>query len=272
MAAFVNQIQTMLAFQKKIQKPVLDILRPLFSSFKINFFAHERIFNDASKAFIISNVDVAKFWFQENYPIDVVLEPGCYLGEKLDNVFPIEQQEALSKRFNIAHTLFIVSKYPNYTDAFMLATSTENYHIIHSYLTYIDKIKNFISYYLLSSRKLFQQAEKNKINMINIPAVELPLNFIPANPLSDTAGGAYFINDKIGFISLTKRELACIAWLIKGKSASEIGLLLNISKRTVETYTEKIKMKLQCTKITELAYLIGKSNIDFRQSEIGVLV
>ena len=66
------------------------------------------------------------------------------------------------------------------------------------------------------------------------------------------------VNDKIQNIVLTERETECINWLIKGKSAEEIGLILNLSKRTVESHIHNIKEKTQCYKQFQLGYLVGK--------------
>lgn len=258
-----QQVQSMLSFQRKIHHTISDILKPLFNSFAITYFGHERVFNDGSKAIISSNAELTEYWLRQQYPLDIVLETGCYFGDKLGNIYSKKQQEELSQQFNIAHPLFIIKKYSTHIDGFMIASSVDNELIIHAYLTHIEKIKNFIHYYLLKCHNLIKQAEANKIKMNNIPNIDLPANFIPINPLTDLLHGNYFINKDLGVISLTKRELTCIAWLIKGKSASDIGLILKISKRTVETYINNIKNKFNCTKTTELAYIIGRSNINF---------
>lgn len=46
--------------------------------------------------------------------------------------------------------------------------------------------------------------------------------------------------------SLSKREIDCLQLLVKGKTATEISEDLDLSKRTVESYIEKIKSKLGC--------------------------
>ena len=48
------------------------------------------------------------------------------------------------------------------------------------------------------------------------------------------------------FSSLSKREKECLKLFLKGKTAQETASLLNISRRTVETYFENIKDKLGC--------------------------
>ena len=53
-------------------------------------------------------------------------------------------------------------------------------------------------------------------------------------------------------IVITKRELECLFYLMKGKSARETGTLLNLSQRTVEYYLNCLKEKLHCTRKSEI--------------------
>lgn len=51
---------------------------------------------------------------------------------------------------------------------------------------------------------------------------------------------------------LTTRECECLFLLIRGKTAKEIGKLLSLSKRTVESYIENIKNKMDCKNKAEI--------------------
>lgn len=51
---------------------------------------------------------------------------------------------------------------------------------------------------------------------------------------------------------LSTREYECVFLLIRGKSAKEIGMLLSLSKRTVESYIENIKNKMDCKNKAEI--------------------
>ena len=45
-------------------------------------------------------------------------------------------------------------------------------------------------------------------------------------------------------VYLSKREMECVKWLKHGKTAGEIGMILNITKRTVDAHVSNIKEKL----------------------------
>ena len=52
------------------------------------------------------------------------------------------------------------------------------------------------------------------------------------------------IAHSIGNVSLSPRELECLEWAARGKSASDIGLILGISRYTAATHLENAKTKL----------------------------
>lgn len=41
---------------------------------------------------------------------------------------------------------------------------------------------------------------------------------------------------KLPALDVTARQLECLAWVAEGKTAAEIGIILDISQRTVETH------------------------------------
>lgn len=57
---------------------------------------------------------------------------------------------------------------------------------------------------------------------------------------------------KTSTINLSTQEARCIFYLLKGKSAREIGEILYRSTRTIEGHLESVKQKLDCTTRSEL--------------------
>lgn len=62
----------------------------------------------------------------------------------------------------------------------------------------------------------------------------------------------YILNSNENKFGLTLRESECVFLLIRGKSAKEIGVLLSLSKRTIESYIENIKNKMDCKNKAEI--------------------
>jgi DNA-binding CsgD family transcriptional regulator len=73
---------------------------------------------------------------------------------------------------------------------------------------------------------------------------------------------------------LSARQLQCSKLLLSGKTASQIGLKLGLSKRTVEYYLDNVKAKLNCgnkveliLKIHQLLHLQNESNMRCAKTE-----
>lgn len=61
---------------------------------------------------------------------------------------------------------------------------------------------------------------------------------------------------------LTKIEKEIIDLLIQGKSNKEIALAINKSQGTIKNYIEVLFVKFEARNRTQLAYLIGKMEIE----------
>lgn len=48
-------------------------------------------------------------------------------------------------------------------------------------------------------------------------------------------------------VKLTNRQIECLFYILSGRTAKEIATLLDLSYRTIETYTEVIKRKFKCS-------------------------
>ena len=125
---------------------------------------------------------------------------------------------------------------------------------------------------LLINKSLLK--EKNgKIALINCYCVELTNQFISSIAYKLTKDKSfeskhnlikeskhYYLNQKYGDLKLSKRQSQCMFYLLRGKTASMIAILLNLSTRTVESYIEEIKYKMGCnskTQIIEKSIMLG---------------
>lgn len=95
--------------------------------------------------------------------------------------------------------------------------------------------------------------------------VNVPINAVVSTLLEfDNFNKEKCYSIKNGESAFSSRELECLFYLIRGKSAKIIGKILNISPRTVEQYVENIKIKLDCQSrcdIIEAAINKGLVNI-----------
>ena len=64
-------------------------------------------------------------------------------------------------------------------------------------------------------------------------------------------------------VSLSPRELECLTWVSLGKSSGDIGDILGISPRTVDSYLEKVCSKLRVrTRIEAVALAVRTGIVD----------
>lgn len=67
-----------------------------------------------------------------------------------------------------------------------------------------------------------------------------------------------------GYPALSRRESECLYWASKGKSSSDIGGILSLSPRTVDSYLEKVCAKLQVrTRVEAVAVAVHHGLIGF---------
>ncbi|WP_313003960.1 helix-turn-helix transcriptional regulator [Brevundimonas sp.] len=63
--------------------------------------------------------------------------------------------------------------------------------------------------------------------------------------------------------ALSPRELDCLLWVSRGKSSGDIGAILGLSPRTVDSYLEKVCSKLRVrTRIEAVAVAVGAGVIE----------
>jgi DNA-binding CsgD family transcriptional regulator len=63
---------------------------------------------------------------------------------------------------------------------------------------------------------------------------------------------SYTLAESIPEYDLSKRQLECLFHLLRGQSANDIAITLDIGKRTVETHLDNIKSKLGCDTKSQL--------------------
>lgn len=91
------------------------------------------------------------------------------------------------------------------------------------------------------------EANYKYLNRIAIELYQF-VNTIHPNKL----GHSFEFTDTNEQYNLSKRENACLYYLIRGKSSSEIGNYLNLSKRTIDDYFDRIKYKMNCNSRSEI--------------------
>lgn len=114
----------------------------------------------------------------------------------------------------------------------------------------MDVLKTFKQYFREKAAPIINQAEKQKFILPFNNNLSIENDFLDID-------GVLLLNSLVNKI-LTPRQMECCALLMRGKTAREISLLLNLSARTVEYYINIIKIKLDCKNKTELVLKLSK--------------
>ena len=160
-------------------------------------------------------------------------------------------------------------RYNGYVESFAFALSKNSIEMINMYLNNMEIFESFKSYFREKANKLIKRADKSRI----ILPSHMRLNFSGLALDDDVTKNINLLKDQAKNINhllqlhfntkLTIRELQSLSHLLRGRTAAETAQALNISPKTVESYIDSSKAKLNCFSRAELfdkildAYLIN---------------
>ncbi len=256
-----------------------EICKPL-ELLGITFFNYLKIFKDGSRIDLNSNQGITDYYYYKS---------DAYIGQCVEwNPFELSEGfmlwsnfddkawNVMAEVFNTTHGITFLQKHEHYCELFHFAAAKDNHRIVNFYINNQDLLKSFMLYFKDKGKKLIERAEEYKIIIQNYQQIAAdfppPQNGVwglEQHTLDQfmqqlTINRAYIPSSQQNY--LTKQELICLKWAAKGKSAEEIALILNISKRTCETHLDNIKNKLNCHKQLmlgfNLANIIPKTLLD----------
>jgi LuxR family quorum-sensing system transcriptional regulator SolR len=175
------------------------------------------------------------------------------------------------KIFGFGNGVSICKKYDEYHDVYCFHSTKENSRINEFYITNINLLYQFISYFKEKATPLIKQSYLySRQHNIIVPKqycenykmakdddsknLEKFVNSITTNNIT--------IENDLKTIKLTHREMEILHWILQAKSSDEISKILNISTRTVESHVNSLKIKFDCFKITRLVVLATKMGLD----------
>ncbi len=254
----VNNIE----FSKSVCEKIKPLLKPLSQLFGISTFGYRKFFSDG-RSFGLSNNLAWTTFCQENFNDRIISNyenevSSALTGEKFLSFRigePDKSNAFLSALYelNIWNTLsFYKNSGPN-VEAFYFASTRDNTSAVEYCVNNIKLLERFSFYF---KDKLNDIMSWKDIKRAATPTLS-PLIFEKKQPissdeneniqkfLSSTPIQRFFFNIEGQDIGLSPQEFKTLAWLSRGKSAKEVGKLLNISQRTVESYLENIKSKAE---------------------------
>jgi LuxR family quorum-sensing system transcriptional regulator SolR len=227
---------------------IAEIMLPQLSQHGITVFNYYRIYFDGRVVRLSSDQAWTEHYFEKNYmntmtvPKDYIMKPLNYYVWLTEDCPEMLLDAALN--FDTSNGITLAVKHPEYIEYFCFATTLQNTRIINQfYLNNLDVLHKYGLEFLGHAKNILKRAEKNTLQIINPEVCHADCR--PANlGLDGSLQSA---------ITLTNRQSECARLLLQGKKYKEIAVELNLSTRTIESYIDILKNKLQCQNRTELA-------------------
>lgn len=234
----------------------------------IDDFFYMRVYNDETIIDFATHIDWGVHFFDK-------LQDNFYSKAEVNSHFHSSNQTTLWQDypdnliwkegrdyFKVGNGLTIIRRSENYNESFSFFSKKTNNQTAETYIGHTELLEKFIDYFKQKAQPLILKAEQNKLS---IP------RFYKTN--AEEPRGTFIESiqkflEKIDikknikkFSELTQRECECLYWTAQGKTAEEVGMIINSSKRTVETHLNSVKEKTDTNKLTALIYYATKQGL-----------
>lgn len=251
---------------------IAAICRPL-EKLGITYFAHAVVDRKSQFAAISNHPQFTEHYVSNAYfNADIHMAKTNYIGSHCvwDAVDLRGRSADLYREgfeFNIRHTFTMVQVTENAHEFFHFATNKENPGMNQLYLSNLDLLNLFIFYFkdkisqapaLSRGYDLVCTLDKEEAAFEdNESLMTLSNQFIRDTFLEDVTANKKWIIEQGK--SLSKLDIAILAWLHYGKTAGDVARLLNIAEVTVNKRLAVMKSKLQCYTQFQLGEQFSKS-------------
>lgn len=234
-------------------------IRPLEDNFGVKHFCYYSVQNDGNYHFMGSNVSFLEYFYSEKLYVNCpyLLHPSNYqsgtsLSKSIpDSKFQASQNET-TKIFEMNIGLTVIEKNPLGIQGFGFAFDHNNPHWESLCINELPLLKHFIKGFKNEFKSTIQKLNDNSINISQLE--NHPFSTKKMEVLARVKDREELLK-KMGIevpFHLTHTEKEVAKMLAKGHTAKEIGILLDRSRRTIESYIEVLKDSFFCSSKSEL--------------------
>lgn len=246
-----------------------ELCKPL-QLLHINHFTYQKKFNDGYRITLSNkpqwvddyyNLQLFHSSLFEGKPSDYPAGFNVWLGE-----YDLDVYHHGRRYYNTAHSLTVTEPQRDCCEYYLFSTTVNDQKSIQFLANNMEIIYHFILYLKDRGGHLLKAAQKNKLIVQNsFENKNTDLNQLGDKSFVDDMSQAkqlflkntpihryYFESGENSGIALTQREITCIIYLLQHRTAEETAQLMNISRRTVESYLDNMKIKLNCNNKVEL--------------------
>lgn len=251
--------------------PIITGLCQPLQNFGIKFFTYTRIFEGKKAVFVCNNDS----WYHTKFERDLFDKDGfitvskIYKSEFTRSVFtgtPSKKIKLLEYMYDMDlwNSIDLYKNEDDYKEVFHFASSCNNPEIINFYINSMNLLENFAYYFREKISKILKEAPKEIYINIRENARPLLIEEKKVNMFNSLCSSTENVNLDLNgkWVSFSPRQLQCLSLLYLGKTAKEIGQILDLSFRTVESYLDSIKLKLNCHTRKEVLNLLLSHNAE----------
>ncbi len=243
---------------------ISDICKPLFSNTQITSFNYVKQKLTGSRQSLCTRDDwlehfIAKEYYQSSPIHDPKFNSEHYALWHCFEDNPVIQDA--HENYNISHGISLINRQDDHLELAHFATTRDNLDIDNWYINNIDLLRKFTLYFRQQAADLISDAtpivSTRKIRLSN-PQREVDDDTSWLKQMIELTHwemGKQFRHQR-----LSKREIQCLLGILQGKTSKSIAKEVNLSHRTVESYTLKLKKKFDAHSKSELVRTVLKTN------------
>jgi DNA-binding CsgD family transcriptional regulator len=254
-------------FRSSVNQFIGEFINPFKKQGMVQF-SQSITFGNNQMVFLGSSIEVSTYFNKHKIPIYCsdesgrILDEGVYTNKILESsyrecalIFPVLKIVGHKFKLNYGkNSLHIIEKEDDCQHLYTLYFDLEENDFIYWSLNNGRFIHDTIENYklkawdlILEGKSLENRSTRNNFNELNIKN-----HFYSSRSSSKKELVNLFHKNSNLAVFLSPQQAKCLLLLIHGKSIKQIGLELNLSHRTVETYLQTIRNMLGCSSGKEL--------------------
>lgn len=259
-----------------------ELCKPL-EMFHITHFTYQKQFNDGTRISLSNKPQ----WIEDYYNLKLYEsslfeeKPSTYKAAFniwMDD-YDIPVYHHGRSYYNTSHCISITEPHHDGCEHYLFSTTPDKPEAIHYLANNMDILYHFVLYLKDRGIEVFKKAQNNRI-VVQKSFIDTPTNpiakqdfyqimqqhkkqFFDKTPIRRYV----FESGNTQGIKLTQREISCVICLLQNKTAQETAELMNLSRRTVESYLDNIKVKLDCDTKADLLIKLKQNKFLFSLRE-----
>jgi len=221
-----------------------DICKNFLKPRGLSYYHFKRVFKDDSFIILVNQPNLFKMFLESNF-----IEPTYYVPTYIrqspvyfwDELLSSELLSHLREQHSLYHGITIISRQKDFYDCTAFAMSEFHPSPSSYYLNILKDLQTFSELFPKMASSLIENVSRKRVKIsTSTHNLSSKCFFLPERSARFKIGEG--TNDYV-----TTYEALCLQLLQDGKSYKEIGFILSMSPRTVETHLERLKSRTGLT-------------------------